>query len=173
MERSANALSNEELESFLKALSTYSPAIPDQLINHYLSRSGFQTNDIRVERLVALAAQKFLADVSNDALAHSRLRQSTLPSTSKKSSATRDAKLTLTVDDLERSLRDYGVHLCKPPYFADSVHAGAPDPVVTGKPPVQPSNATQQAAPGGAGGGAQLPPPGPTSQTQQKPSGYM
>lgn len=139
MDRS-NSMSNDELEAFLNSLSTYTPAIPDSLIRHYLSRAGFKTNDVRVERLVALAAQKFLADVSNDALAHSRLRQSTIPAP-KKASA-RDTKLTLTVDDLERALRDYGVNLCKPPYFADSVSAGASDP-----PANQPKAVSQSSQP--------------------------
>lgn len=126
MDRS-NAMTLEEMDAFIKSLSSYTPAIPDKLVRHYLARAGFTTNDVRIERLIALAAQKFLADVSNDAFSHARIRQSAMPS-QKKASA-KDVKLTLTVDDLERAFRDYGVHLCKPPYFADSVNAGAPDPV--------------------------------------------
>lgn len=145
MDRSLT-MSSEELESFMKSLSSYSPAIPDALVKHYLSRAGFKTTDQRVERLVGLAAQKFLADVADDALAHARLRQSSIPAP-KKASA-RDTKLTLTVDDLERSLRDYGVNLCKPPYFADSASAGAPDPppssVGQANKPPQPSQPSQQ-----------------------------
>lgn len=128
----------EELDAFIKSLSTYTPALPDSLVRHYLSRAGFRTNDVRIERLIALAAQKFLADVSNDAFSHARLRQSSMPAP-KKASA-RDVKLTLTVDDLERAFRDYGVHLYKPPYYADSVNAGAPDPVVP-KPAAPPAQA--------------------------------
>lgn len=130
----------EEMDAFIKSLQTYTPAIPDALVRQYLARSGFQTSDVRIERLIALAAQKFLADVSNDAFSHARLRQGSMPAP-KKASA-RDVKLTLTIDDLERAFRDYGVNLCKPPYFADSVSAGAPEPVPS-KPavpqvPVQP-----------------------------------
>lgn len=143
MDRSSS-LSNEELEGFFNSLENYSSAIPDVLIRHYLARAGFKTNDVRIERLIALAAQKFLADVANDALAHSRLRQSTLPAPKKASS--KDTKLTLTVDDLERALRDYGVNLCKPPYFADSVFAGAPDPSPNQpKPSSQPTQPTKPA----------------------------
>lgn len=133
-------MSSEELSAFLQSLSTYQPVIPDALMRHYLSHAGFKTDDVRVERLIAVAAQKFLADVSNDAISHARIRQSLQPAP-KKASA-RDAKLTLTVDDLERALRDYGVDLCKPPYFADSVSAGAPDPV-----PAKPLHAPSQPQP--------------------------
>lgn len=48
--------------------------MPDALVTYYLSRSGFVTSDQRVIRLVGLAAQKFIADVGNDALAQARLR---------------------------------------------------------------------------------------------------
>lgn len=133
----ANSMSPEELETFLQSLSSHTTVIPDDVLQHYLSQAGFKTDDDRVERLIGLAAQKFLSDVSNDALAHARLRQSTMPAPKK--SVAKDAKLTLTVDDLERALRDYGVNLCKPPYFADSVSAGAPDPA-----PSKPSQTTVQ-----------------------------
>lgn len=141
-----STLSPEELDSFLRTLTTNSTALPDQLVTHYLSRSGFATDDIRVTRLIALAAQKFLADVSNDAIAHARIRQNAAPAP-KKASSMRAERLTLTVDDLERALRDYGVVLCKPPYFADSVVAGAPDPpkpapnLVTASAPAAPTPA--------------------------------
>lgn len=135
MERSNNVsapLEREELEKFFVALSDYRPALPDELVRHHLARSGFQTADVRVERLIALAAQKFLADVARDAISQSRMRT---PVQSKK----RDGKLVLTVDDLERALREYGVTLKKPPYYADSVSAGAAE--------VQPANPKPQPQP--------------------------
>lgn len=138
-----NSLTARDLDMFLQSLKTYSPVIPDAVLRHYLSQSGFKTNDVRVERLIALATQKFLADVSNDALAHARLRQSSMPAPKK--NAAKDAKLTLTIDDLERALRDYGVNLCKPPYFADSVTAGAPDP--PSSKPTQPGSQQQPKTP--------------------------
>lgn len=132
-----NSMTSQELEAFLNSLTSHTTVIPDDVLRHFLAQSGFKTDDERVERLIGLAAQKFIADVSNDALSHARLRQSTMPAPKK--SVAKDAKLTLTVDDLERALRDYGVNLCKPPYFADSVTAGAPDP-----PPPKPSQPAPQ-----------------------------
>lgn len=123
MDRS-RALDHEETDKFLASLTDYSPAIPDALVRYYLSRAGFTTDDVRLERLIAVAAQKFLADVANDAIAHSRLRVAGSAPTRKQA---KDPKVTLTVDDLERALREYGVMLRKPPYFADNVAAGAPE----------------------------------------------
>lgn len=134
------AVEQQEFERFVASLENYSPAVPDALTKYYLSRAGFTTNDIRVVRLVSLSAQKFVADIANDAIAQSRLRQSAASSTKKGPS--KDQKVTLTVDDLERALREYGVTLRKPPYFADSLSAGAVEtPTSGGKP------ATTTAAP--------------------------
>lgn len=116
----STTIEQEELEKFLDSLTSYKPTIPDSLIRHYLSRSGFQTDDVRLERLIALATQKFIADIAGEAIGRSRLRQQA-PSSKKG----KDNKVVLTMDDLERSLREYGVVLKKPPYFADSITAGA------------------------------------------------
>ncbi|KAK8914185.1 hypothetical protein KSP39_PZI024271 [Platanthera zijinensis] len=42
--------------------------IPDELVEHYLGRSGFQCPDLRLTRLVAVATQKFISEVASDAL---------------------------------------------------------------------------------------------------------
>ena len=124
MDRS-RALDRDEVEKFLCSLTDYKPAIPDELVRYYLARSGFVTEDVRLERLISLAAQKFVADVANDAISHSRLRQAS--SGAPKKGSAKEMRVTLTVDDLERALREYGVVLRKPPYFADTVSAGVQD----------------------------------------------
>ncbi|GER34398.1 transcription initiation factor TFIID subunit [Striga asiatica] len=81
------------LTEFLSSLMDYTPTIPDELVEHYLAKSGFQCPDIRLgnhttslnatefpargamvawpeTRLVAVATQKFIADVATDALQH-------------------------------------------------------------------------------------------------------
>jgi transcription initiation factor TFIID subunit 10 len=69
------------------------------------------------KRLVALAAQKFIADVSNDAAQYSKLRQS------KEKSKSKD--LALKMEDLSQALLEYGVNVSKPQYFADSTDSTA------------------------------------------------
>ncbi|EME26670.1 Transcription initiation factor TFIID subunit 10 [Galdieria sulphuraria] len=109
-----------QIEKLLESLENYQPAFPDALVRYYLAKSGFQTDDIRAERLVALAAQKFVADVANDALNHVKLRQQS-QATSKKS---KENEVILTVEDLSKALEEYGVHLKKPPYYVDSPVVG-------------------------------------------------
>lgn len=117
-----------ETEAFLSSLSDHTPALPDALVTHHLARAGFTTSDERVTRLVGFAAQKFLADVANDAIANSRLRADAAPAPSSRlKAAARDGRLRIGVDDLERALREYGVELRKPQYFADCTTAGAPE----------------------------------------------
>lgn len=132
MDRS-RSLDRDEVEKFVSSLGSMECAIPDELLRHYLSRAGFATDDPRLERLIALAAQKFIADVAHDAISHSRLRQiANAPPTKKK--IERDPRIVLTVDDLERALHECGVMFRKPPYFADSLTAGAPEPAQVQKP---------------------------------------
>ncbi|XP_047170772.1 transcription initiation factor TFIID subunit 10 [Vigna umbellata] len=56
------------LSDFLASLMDYTPTIPDELVEHYLAKSGFQCPDVRLTRLVAVATQKFVAEVAGDAL---------------------------------------------------------------------------------------------------------
>lgn len=75
-------------------------------MSHYLARSGFVTSDTRVIRLIGLAAQKFIADVGNDALAQARLRMAAEGATGRGGKAARgggattgvgvDTRMTLT-----------------------------------------------------------------------------
>mmetsp|Transcript_581 Transcript_581/g.1960 ORF Transcript_581/g.1960 Transcript_581/m.1960 type:complete len:146 (-) Transcript_581:110-547(-) len=136
MERT-RALDQEEVERFVASLADYHPVIPDELVRYYLAKSGFQCDDVRIERLVALAAQKFLADVAGEAVAHARSRQF---GTIGRGRQNVDTRLVLSTDDLERALREYGVKLQKPPYYADSASAGE-----------------QETKPSGAAGGTAAP----------------
>ena len=42
----------EAMEQLLSALEDYEPTIPDELVTHYLHRSGFNCPDSRVKRLI-------------------------------------------------------------------------------------------------------------------------
>jgi transcription initiation factor TFIID subunit 10 len=47
----------EAMEQLLSALDDYEPTIPDELVTHYLSRSGFTCPDNRVKRLIGAPPQ--------------------------------------------------------------------------------------------------------------------
>ncbi|KAI5817201.1 transcription initiation factor TFIID 23-30kDa subunit-domain-containing protein, partial [Pyronema omphalodes] len=69
------ARKDKNLREFLDMMDEYAPIIPDAVTDYYLSLSGLQTNDIRLKRLLALATQKFIADIAADAYQYSRIRQ--------------------------------------------------------------------------------------------------
>ncbi|XP_066384497.1 transcription initiation factor TFIID subunit 10-like [Miscanthus floridulus] len=56
------------VSSLALMLSSVVRKIPDELVEHYLGRSGFQCPDLRLTRLVAVATQKFLSDIASDSL---------------------------------------------------------------------------------------------------------
>lgn len=52
----------------------YAPIIPDTVTDYYLAKNGFTSADVKIKRLLALAAQKFVLDIAQDAYEYSRIR---------------------------------------------------------------------------------------------------
>ncbi|CAM8964086.1 hypothetical protein QQ045_003895 [Rhodiola kirilowii] len=111
------------LSEFLASLMDYTPTIPDELVEHYLSRSGFQCPDVRLIRLVAVATQKFVSDVATEALQQCKARQSTVVK-DKRDKQQKEKRLVLTMEDLSKALGEYGVNVKHQEYFADSPSTG-------------------------------------------------
>ncbi|KAI1428760.1 transcription initiation factor TFIID 23-30kDa subunit-domain-containing protein [Xylaria sp. FL1777] len=67
------------LKEFLSKMDDYAPIIPDAVTNYYMTKAGLPPpphTDQRLARLIALAVQKFVADVAADAYQYSRIRAS-------------------------------------------------------------------------------------------------
>jgi len=65
------------LREFLGKMDDYAPIIPDAVTDYYLSLAGLPPppqTDRRLARLMALATQKFIADIAADAYQYSRIR---------------------------------------------------------------------------------------------------
>ena len=65
------------LRSFLSKMDDYTPLIPDAVTDYYLTLAGLPPppeTDRRLARLLALATQKFVADIAADAYQYSRIR---------------------------------------------------------------------------------------------------
>lgn len=121
-----------QLDTFLAAMTHYSPTIPDELVDFYLKRAGYTSNDVRVTRVISLAAHKLLLDVTHDAMQYQRIRlQATSSTTTGPASAalsvapTTDgpsptsSRAVLTMEDLAASLKEYGINICRPEYVCD------------------------------------------------------
>ncbi|CAG9789706.1 unnamed protein product [Diatraea saccharalis] len=106
------------LSDFLLQLENYNPSIPDSVVAHYLNMSGFESQDSRLIRLIALASQKFLSDIANDALQHCKMRTSSqVTQNSKNQKGPKEKKYVMTMDDLVPALQEYGITARKPHYF--------------------------------------------------------
>ncbi|TPX34217.1 hypothetical protein SmJEL517_g03128 [Synchytrium microbalum] len=108
---------DKSLAELLVMMDDYAPIVPDAVTDYYLARAGFESEDVRLKRLLALASQKFIADIATDALQWSKIRQQQ-QTTSKAKTNPKDKKAVLTMEDLTNALADHGVNLRKPEYFA-------------------------------------------------------
>ncbi|CAK1554385.1 unnamed protein product [Leptosia nina] len=79
--------------------------------------SGFESQDPRLIRLIALASQKFLSDIANDALQHCKMRTSSQIVQSKNQKGPKEKKYVMTMEDLVPALQEYGIIAKKPHYF--------------------------------------------------------
>ncbi|KAG8163058.1 hypothetical protein KVR01_007536 [Diaporthe batatas] len=67
------------LKEFLARIDEYAPIIPDGVTNYYMTKAGLPPppqTDPRLAKLLALATQKFVADIAADAYQYSRIRAS-------------------------------------------------------------------------------------------------
>ncbi|KAJ1975597.1 hypothetical protein H4R35_003074 [Dimargaris xerosporica] len=103
------------LAEFLLTMDENQPLIPDAVTDYYLERTGFECDDVRIKRLLALVAQKFIADIATDAFQYSRVRQM---NTKERKYTKKDRRTALTMDDLTQALQEYGVNIRKPQYYA-------------------------------------------------------
>ncbi|KAH8261860.1 hypothetical protein KR038_006046 [Drosophila bunnanda] len=104
------------LSDFMSQLEEYSPLIPDAVTSHYLNMGGFQSDDKRIVRLISIAAQKYMSDIIDDALQHSKARTHMQTSNTPGGSKAKDRKFTLTMEDLQPALADYGINVRKMDY---------------------------------------------------------
>ncbi|AOA61205.1 Transcription initiation factor TFIID subunit 10 [Komagataella phaffii CBS 7435] len=69
---------DKTLEEILEMMEDeeFTPIIPDAVTDYYLAKNGFETSDIKIKRILALATQKFISDIAQDAYEYSRIRSS-------------------------------------------------------------------------------------------------
>ncbi|KAL7280762.1 hypothetical protein ACG7TL_005706 [Trametes sanguinea] len=122
-QNSEQARKDKTLAEFLLMLDDYEPLIPNEVTEYYLQRVGFECDDVRLKRLLSLAAQKFVSDIAADAYQHARIRANAAGGRSRANqpsgpaSARDKTKTTLTMDDLSAALAEYGINSRKPDFY--------------------------------------------------------
>ncbi|KAI0072697.1 transcription initiation factor IID, TAF10 subunit [Panus rudis PR-1116 ss-1] len=116
------ARKDKTLAEFLLMLDDYEPLIPSEVTDYYLQRVGFECDDVRLKRLLSLAAQKFVSDIAADAFQHARIRSNAAGGRSRTNAtgpaAARDkTKTTLMMEDLSSALAEYGITSRKPDFY--------------------------------------------------------
>lgn len=135
---------DKTLEEILDLMENNPPIIPDAVTEYYLRKNGFDCTDIRVKRLLALATQKFISDIANDAYEYSRIR-STVAVNNANNGQSRArqlmvgqqqpgqqqitqqqqlqnekvtaSKVVLTVNDLSSAVQEYGLNIGRPDFY--------------------------------------------------------
>ncbi|EGN96531.1 hypothetical protein SERLA73DRAFT_58704 [Serpula lacrymans var. lacrymans S7.3] len=118
------ARKDRTLAEFLLLLDDYEPLIPNEVTDYYLQRVGFECEDVRLKRLLSLAAQKFVSDIAADAYQHARIRTNAAGGRARANqplsgpgSAKDKTRTTLTMDDLSAALAEYGINSRKPEFY--------------------------------------------------------
>ena len=101
----------------MERVEDYNSVIPDSVTNSILKGAGVDNQTSEVTRLISLAAQKFISDISYEALQHCKMRGGGKEQKSKSSG--RDRKYAMSSEDVVVALSDQGLTVKKPPYFAN------------------------------------------------------
>lgn len=107
------------LAGLLLMMDKFKPIIPDPVTDYYLARSGFQCDDVRIKRILGLAAQKFITDIATNSMQYCLIRNqaSSSKDRNRTSSSKQDKRKVLSMEDLTMALEDHGVNLKKPEYY--------------------------------------------------------
>ncbi|PWN18930.1 transcription initiation factor IID, TAF10 subunit [Microstroma glucosiphilum] len=128
------AKKDRSLAELLGMLDGYRPVIPEEVTDYYLQRSGFESHDPRLNRLLSISAEKFISDIVSDAYQYSRIRSNATSGRPPAAAASGPggggaggtasggagggggpggvdrSKTVLTMDDLTAALGEYGVN---------------------------------------------------------------
>ncbi|KAH8116264.1 transcription initiation factor IID, TAF10 subunit [Phellopilus nigrolimitatus] len=113
------ARKDRTLAEFMLMLDEYEPLIPNEVTDYYLQRVGFESEDVRLKRLLALAAQKFVSDIAADAFQHARIRTNAAAGGRGRAPLGQSSRTrtTLTMEDLSAALAEYGINARKPEFY--------------------------------------------------------
>ena len=106
-----------ELPDFLLSLDSYSSTVPEAVARYYMETSGITIKDPRLPKLLALAADKFLAETIHQAKEIAAMKVQNMKSSLKRKNELQD---NLEIEDLEASLAQQRIHVRKQRSFVQS-----------------------------------------------------
>ncbi len=110
-------MDEEEKNNFIELkekLEKYNPLIPEEVLDYFMVKNGVQTNDKNVKKLISSMVHKFLTDVSINAFQFHKIHTK---ANLKDKRFAKEKKVTLTITDLERALKEMGIDVSRPHYF--------------------------------------------------------
>ena len=99
-----------ELPDFLISLDSYSSTVPEAVAQYYMETSGVTIKDPRLPKLLALAADKFLAETIHQAREIAAMKVQNMKSTLKRKNELQD---NFEIEDLEAALAQQRIHVRK------------------------------------------------------------
>lgn len=105
-------------------LENYSPTVPEELVQHYMRRSGDDGNDAQLMRFIGIAGERFLATLMTDAMQIAKRRQQmTQPMRRQLGYATAskkdDKRTPLLAEDVAEALKEFGINVRNAPYHVN------------------------------------------------------
>jgi len=107
-------MENNEFNELKEKLDSYTPAIPDTVLEYYMEKCGASTLDENVKKSISLLSHKFLTDVAVGAFQYHKMYTK---AAQKDKRFMKEKKVTLQVQDLEKALKDLGINISKPGYY--------------------------------------------------------
>lgn len=107
-------MENSEFNELKAKLESYTPAIPDAILEYYMEKCGVTTLDENTKKCISLMSHKFLTDVAVGAFQYHKIYSK---AAQKDKRFGKEKKVTLQVQDLEKALKDLGINISKPGYY--------------------------------------------------------
>lgn len=110
------------LNNFLTNLDDYNPTVPDAVTEFYMNKGGVEAGDPRMTKMIALAADHFLAKTVYESRQVCLLRQENIATTTTKSKKRKMAEVanktedTFQEEDLDRALMVAGIRVRRSRY---------------------------------------------------------
>lgn len=107
-------MDEKEFNEFKEKLDSYTPLIPDVVLDYYMEKCGITSKDNDVKKAISLMSHKFLTDVAVGAFQYHKIH---LKAAQKDKRFAREKKTTLHITDLQKALEDMGIDISRPYYY--------------------------------------------------------